>query len=488
MTRTRWLSIWLALGPIATALAHPLGNFTTNRHATIEVTPRQVAVEYVVDFAEIPSFRELRELDPDGDGVVADADRARYLAQLGVTLSHALTVTHDDQAIPLVVSASRLERHAGASDLPTLRVEIALRGAVGGEGGVVRYRDTAFADRPGWREVVARGAQGVAVTESTVPAIDRSQQLRAYPQDLQSSPPAVHTAEFRFTPGAAAPTAPRTATGATTDGRLRDRLTELVATTEPLAPGVIFVSLLIAAGLGALHALTPGHGKSVVGAYLVGSRGTWQHAVFLGLVVTATHTLGVYALGLITLTASHWILPEQILPWLSIGSGLLVLGIGANLVVSRLANAVQPSGHEHANHDGHDHGHAHSHPHGHDHHHGEHGHSHLPPTFDGGVTWRSLLALGVSGGILPCPSALVVMLGAIALGRVAFGMLLIVAFSTGLAAVLTSIGLLMVYARRAFDHLPLDGRFARYMPVASAVVISIAGLLILVEALGQIGI
>src|SRR5262249_40944974 len=220
--------------------------------------------------------------------------------------------------------------------------------------------------------------------------------------------------------------------------------------------------------LGAFHALTPGHGKTIVGAYLVGARGTWRHALFLGLVVTATHTLGVYALGVATLVASAWILPERLLPTLSAVSGLLVLAVGASLPRSRLASAL--------------HGHAHD---GHHHHHHRH-HDHTS-AIDGAPGLRSLVALGVSGGILPCPSALVVMLGAIALGRTAFGLVLILAFSTGLAVVLTAIGLVLVYARERFDHLPLDGRLARYVPVPSAALISLAGLAILAEALLRIG-
>ena len=207
----------------------------------------------------------------------------------------------------------------------------------------------------------------------------------------------------------------------------------------------------MAAVLGAFHALTPGHGKTIVGAYLVGTRGTWRHAVFLGLVVTATHTAGVYALGAVTLVASAWILPERLLPWLSAVSGLLVLGVGASLVRQRLEHAMH--GHTHAHGD-----HVH-------HHHGPHEqHSHVPPA-DMTPTLVNLVALGVSGGLLPCPSALVVMLGAIALGRTAFGLALILAFSVGLAAVLTAIGLVLVHARRLFDRLPLDGRFARFAPV-----------------------
>src|SRR5262249_19212427 len=198
--------------------------------------------------------------------------------------------------------------------------------------------------------------------------------------------------------------------------------------------------------------------------------------VFLGLVVTATHTLGVYALGLVTLTASHYVVPERLFPWISVLSGMLVVAIGAVLAATRWQAMQQPHGHDHHHH--HDADHAH--------HHHDQGPSHPPPP--GPLGWRSLVALGVSGGLLPCPSALVVMLGAIALGRVAFGLLLIVAFSAGLAAVLTGVGLVLVYARGLFELLPLDGRVARYLPVASALVISVAGLAIVAEALAQIGV
>src|SRR5437870_7078170 len=101
-------------------------------------------------------------------------------------------------------------------------------------------------------------------------------------------------------------------------------MTELIDTPGPLGLGLVLTSLLVAAALGALHALSPGHGKTIVGAYLVGARGTARHALFLGLVVTATHTLGVYALGLVTLTASQYIVPEQIFPWLGAASVILV--------------------------------------------------------------------------------------------------------------------------------------------------------------------
>jgi ABC-type nickel/cobalt efflux system permease component RcnA len=260
------------------------------------------------------------------------------------------------------------------------------------------------------------------------------------------------------------------------------------------------LGLLFAMMLGAVHALSPGHGKTVVGAYLVGSRGTARHAAFLGLTVTITHTAGVFALGLVTLLASQYIVPERIFPFLSLLSGAAVVTIGASLLIRRLRAALGQYSHNalHA-HDGHTHAHGdYSHSHDYDHAandptkpHAHDGrvHSHLPPGTDGSpVTWKSLLALGISGGILPCPSALVVLLAAISLHRVGYGLLLVLAFSIGLASVLTTVGLVFVYAKRLLRSSGALGRLSRTLPVASAFVITCAGLLICHEALTQSGI
>jgi ABC-type nickel/cobalt efflux system permease component RcnA len=233
----------------------------------------------------------------------------------------------------------------------------------------------------------------------------------------------------------------------------------------------MLMSLAVAMVLGALHALSPGHGKTVVAAYLVGARGTARHALFLGAIVTATHTVGVYALGLVTLALSQYVLPEQLYPVLQVASGLLVVGMGAALLLSRLQGT------------------RHAHPHGGaTHSHGGRSHGHPPgATVGPTASWRGLLALGVSGGLLPCPSALVVLLTAIALHRVAFGLLLIVAFSMGLAVVLVGIGLLLVYARAFFIQRVRfgEGLAARWLPVASALAIMAMGLAITLQALPQ---
>ncbi|MBW4663479.1 MAG: sulfite exporter TauE/SafE family protein [Chroococcus sp. CMT-3BRIN-NPC107] len=258
--------------------------------------------------------------------------------------------------------------------------------------------------------------------------------------------------------------------------------------------GTLLIAIAASFLWGGMHAMSPGHGKTIVGAYLVGSRATAQHAVFLGLTTTITHTLAVFALGLIALFASNFIVPDQLYPWLSCLSGLMVVAIGLNLFISRLQNSPHThshNGHSHHHHGGshhsHDAPHAHSHD-GHSHHHSGSNHSHVPPIADEAPpSWRSLLTLGVSGGIVPCPSALVVLLSAIALGRVGFGLVMVLAFSLGLAAVLTGLGLLLVRTKKLFDRLPLQRRLFRVLPAISAFCVALLGLGITTQALMQIG-
>ncbi|MBD1871990.1 sulfite exporter TauE/SafE family protein [Nodosilinea sp. FACHB-131] len=296
-----------------------------------------------------------------------------------------------------------------------------------------------------------------------------------------------------------------------------------------------FVTLLGAFLWGAVHSLSPGHGKTLVGAYLVGERATSRHALFLALTTTVTHTLGVFALGFITLAAARYVLPEQIYPWLSLLSGAMIVYIGANLIAQRRqrpshhhsahahapnelahAHAHSPSelahAHAHKNfrdrdrsphtHDRPHHSHRHHsraehhthgsehHTHAHDsthHHHGE-PHSHLPVMPDGtAISWRGLLMLGVSAGLVPCPAALVLLLGAIAFGNPVSGLLLVVAFSLGLASVLAGLGLLLVSAKRVFKQVPVPRlQSLQWLPLASAVGITIIGLGISARSLMQL--
>jgi nickel/cobalt transporter (NicO) family protein len=236
--------------------------------------------------------------------------------------------------------------------------------------------------------------------------------------------------------------------------------TRLIARSQ-LSVLVILASLAAALFWGAAHALSPGHGKTIVTAYLIGKRGTPKDAALLGGIVTLTHTIGVFALGLVTLALSQWIVPDQLYPWIDLVAGFMVVGIGLAVLRSRAAHAVA-----------HRHGHEHHHHHGHDHEHD--------------ISRRSLLAVGVSGGLLPCPSALVVLLAAISLHRLLFGLVLIVAFSLGLALSITGIGLGAILAKKAFARRSFDGALIRALPAISAAVIVVAGVLMTVHALPKV--
>jgi len=285
-------------------------------------------------------------------------------------------------------------------------------------------------------------------------------------------------------------------TGGEESSGLEAALESMVGSRE-LSAGLIVGALALALFLGAVHGLEPGHGKTIVAAYLVGTRGTVGNAVFLGGVVTVTHTFSIILLGLVALFATQWVTTEAIMPWMGTASGLLIVGLGGWLLVNQLRGTGPGQGHHHHHHGHHHHGdHDHGdHDHG-DHHHGEHGHggeghrhghghSHeIPAT----VTLGSLLTLGISGGIVPCPGALIVLLTAIGLGRVAFGLVLLVVFSFGLAAVLIAVGILFVKARPLVERFSGEGKWLQRLPIASSVVIILVGLGITVKTLMGIGV
>ena len=283
-------------------------------------------------------------------------------------------------------------------------------------------------------------------------------------------------------------------TGGEESSGLEAALENMVGSRE-LSAGLIVGALALALFLGAVHGLEPGHGKTIVAAYLVGTRGTVGNAVFLGGVVTVTHTFSIILLGLVALFATQWVTTEEIMPWMGTASGLLIVGLGGWLLVNQLGGTGPGHHHHHHGdhghgeheHGGHDHGDPHHGDHGHGeegHHHG-HGHSHEIPAK---VTLGSLLALGISGGIVPCPGALIVLLTAIGLGRVAFGLVLLVVFSFGLAAVLIAVGILFVKARPLVERFSGEGKWLQRLPILSSVVIIFVGLGITVKTLMSIGV
>jgi nickel/cobalt transporter (NicO) family protein len=423
----RLLAILVALGALvapSAASAHPLGNFTVNRFAAVELSGRDVFVHYVLDLAEIPTVQE-------GGRVRAGGFAAEVAARLDLEL--------DGRRAELVPLEHRVSERPGAGGLPTLRFEAVYRVSDPGASRSVVFHDTNFADRIGWREIVVRAAGGARIVTSDVPSQSASDELRAYPRDLLRSPLDVTSATARFELGTGPGTSP-SFTGASAPERPAGSFESLVE-RENLGVGVILLSLLIAVFWGAAHALSPGHGKAMVAAYLVGSRGTPRHALLLGLTVTVTHTAGVFALGLVTLGLSELIVPEQLYPWLNLVSALLVVGVGASVLRARLRR-------RHAHHD--------------HHHHGDR-------------SLRDLLAVGISGGLLPCPTALVVLLAAISLHRVGYGLVLILAFSLGLAGAMTAVGLAAVSARRFLRKKSFEGRIVRALPAASAALILALG-------------
>lgn len=434
----------------AVASAHPLGNFTINRYAGIEVAGDEIYVRYALDVAEIPTYQLGSQLRATG-----------YPARL----ARDLELTLDGRRVPLRVVDSRVRSRPGAGGLETLRLDVVYRADGDQRGEELAFRDGTFAGRIGWREVTLRARDGGRVLTSDVPEVSTSSELRRYPSDLLRSPLDVSSAAATIRLGeedAPAPTMGSSPAATHVSGGF-----EALIDRGELSVGVLLLSLLVAAFWGAAHALTPGHGKAMVAAYLVGTKGRPRDAFLLGGTVTVAHTAGVFALGFVTLGLSAFIVPEQLYPWLTLVSGLLVVLVGVSVLRQRLR----------ARH-GHGHDHHHHHHHGHDDGHEHHGHDH-----DDALTSKGILGVGVAAGLLPCPSALVVLLSAIALHRVALGLALIVAFSIGLAATITAIGLVAVLARRTFGRLSLDGPVVRALPAASAALILAVGLVITARAL-----
>ena len=442
------LALLAVLAPAAGA--HPLGNFTINHLDRVRISSDRVDVHYILDQAEIPTFQER--------GLPSRAVLARRRAEV----ARGLRLVVDGNPVPLtLLPGGAITYPPGQGGLKLTRVELDLTAKVRAVRGVDLH-DATFADRIGWREIVVQPGLGTAV-RSTVPAGDVTDGLRHYPQDLLRSPLDQRTARFSVRPGDGSLVAPHAIGGKATGGGhpSGDGFASVFANAAS-GKGVLALLLLAALGWGALHALSPGHGKAMVAAYLAGTRGTARHAAALGATVTITHTIGVFALGFVTLALSQYVLPEQLYPWLTLASGLLVVIVGLGVMRSRIRWARARRAHARA----HAHGHHHS-------------HAHAPPA---DITWRSLIGMGASAGLIPCPSALVVLLAAISQHQVALGLLLITAFSLGLAGTMTGLGLAVVYARRVTARLDFTSRLATALPALSAVVIVLVGCLLTAKA------
>lgn len=468
--------------------AHPLGNFSVNHYHGLLLTPDRIEDHAVVDTAEIPTMQAYP------DGVPDTAARAVAAAGGCRDLATAVSLRVDGAAVAWSVEQSSLVYQAGAAGLQTSRLECRLAAGISLHTPAhVDVDDGYRADRVGWHEITAAG-QGVRI-DTPVRRASVSGELQTYPKDLLASPPDERSVRLHTSPGPGAVSyaepslLPAGGFFARLLGTITATFNDLVGQRELTLPvGLLAVALALLLGAG--HALLPGHGKTVMAAYIAGRRGTVRDAVTVGATVTATHTAGVLVLGT-TLTVVSGFAGETVLGWLGVGSGVIIAGVGVTLLVAAFTarRHHRPRGADHLTDHDHDHRHDHGHDHGHDggHDHGD-GHRHPPQHghqhhhHDRPLSRRGLLSMGVAGGLVPSPSALVVLLGAVALGRTWFGILLVVAYGLGMAAVLTAAGLLLVKLRDRVAPAAsqrwsrLAGPVTAAMPVLTASLVLAVGL------------
>jgi ABC-type nickel/cobalt efflux system permease component RcnA len=482
-----------------------MGNFTINHYSGIHIESGWIEIRYFIDMAEIPTFQELQRRGLTGR--LDDPKLPEYLSSQAQAFRDGLQTTVNGTPVKLRLISQDVIFPIGAGNLPTMKLGFVYWSELSKDCQTkpfqLNYEDTNFAGHAGWKEVVVVPGAGVSLSGSTVPARDKSTELSNYPTDLINSPPQQVKAQanFSFTNSqgsAAGPSpipnrnAPRNVThensgdgqsmGQAYDsggaevkltpnrqGTPRNSFTELIGTHE-VSLGIALLAALISAGLGALHALEPGHGKTIVAAYLVGSRGTAKHALLLGMIVTSAHTAGVYLLGAVTIYAQKYILPERIYPYLGVLSGALIAGMGCYLLLQRYLGADFSHKHDYSDVANRELS------------------SDIATRRSGKVSARQLVVLGVTGGIVPCPAALVVLLSATALHRTVFGLYLILAFSLGLAAVLIAMGMITVYAGRLMSRMHLEGPLAqKWLPMGSAAMITFLGLGIALKSLATAG-
>lgn len=497
------LAMLAAAAPAASA--HPLGNFTVNFSSGIRVEPAAVAVLVVMDAAEIPTVQAFPTAATGVDNQTADTYRSKRCAEI----ASAADVRLDGTRAAMSVTSSAVTFPSGAAGLPTTRLSCGLRSStkLNPVNAALTYRLPFETDRLGWREITAVG-DGVQLAGSTVPTASPSQVLTAYPKDLLSSPLHMQDATLQVRSGTGV------VAGGVTPGGPSDTLTRGVDKLTAAYTGLVashaltlpfgMLAVLLAVVLGGMHAFAPGHGKALMAATLVGREGSLRQAVTIGLSVTVTHSLGVLLLGL-ALTFTSWVAPERIYPWLGLVSGVLLVSIGITLLRAATRHHHHHHSEEavpelaHAGHlDSHD---DHPHPHARfverlhvadrvvqppaapvPHSHGLFSHTHEPAQ----LGTRSLLAVGFTGGLVPSPSALLVLLGGIALGRAWFGMVLVVAYGIGMAGSLVAVGLALVrckdWLERHSNRLSLKGHAktvtltTRWLPAATSSLVILIGL------------
>ena len=495
----------------ALALAHPLGNFTINHYAGLRIEPDRVFLDVVIDQAEIPAFQARQALDANEDGEVSDAELEAGRVSWCASLADDLDLAVDGHRVQPALMAAGIELRPGVGGLSTLRQVCAFEALLAGsisDGTRIAFADASHAGRIGWREIVVEGS-GVAVTavEGELRDASVSDRLLAYPPDQLDDALADERIVVSVAPGGAElppPAIPdatpveRTSSGpspvpaapvsAAVPGGVAGEIPALFQTAD-LTPFVVLLSLATAAALGATHALTPGHGKTLMAAYLVGTRGTPVHALGLGLSVSVSHTIGILALASLVIGAQGILSPDVLVRTAPVVAALAIVAIGGWMLLRELRSrrAKNPQGaddHDHPHDD--DHAHPHDDDHAGEHSHGGLRHSHVPAGAATTITWRSLFVLGLAGGLIPSTSALLILLGAIASGRAAFGIVLVVAFGIGMALVMTGIGLLVVGARGKLDGLGSGSAMTTlraWLPLGAACLVLGLGLYLTAQAI-----
>jgi nickel/cobalt exporter len=540
-SRSRRAACVVALAGIAlmvtapAASAHPLGNTTVNHYDGLALSADGVADAAVEDIAEIPTFQRKGQIDTNHDGSLSEQERADYAGTRCADLARTLAIFVNDRRVPMTVLTSSYAERVGAVGLKAGRLECSLNGKADlTSASTLRVQNSWDDDGIGWHEITAV-ATGISLKDSPFPAASISQQLAKYPNELLTSPLDVRGGTLRTVPGgsstyAAVKDLPVAGFAVKYLDQLSRAFNDSVG-TKHLTVGVGLLALLLSLSLGAGHAFLPGHGKTIMAAYLVGRRGSLKDVVTVGATVTITHTAGVLLLGL-AITSTAAFAPAQAERWLGVVSGLIVASVGVGLLVSALrrrrtsvlpllaparqvvsVGAAAPAHHDthhldthHHDHDahdarpaGHDHPHPHlpDHPHPHEpaeaaHRHGlfGRGHSHSHAPVDKGFSKGGLVGLGIAGGLVPSPSALLVLLAASALGRTAFGILLVLGYGLGMAIALSVAGVLLVKLRGRLDRFAASSRIRTterllaVLPVLTALLVLAVGSLLTLRALG----
>ena len=552
-------------------LAHPLGNYTINHHAGIRVEPDRVLLDIVIDQAEIPTFQAVMDLDEDGDGEFSDDELLAAETTGCTSVGEALSLTIGAAQAPLRVIEAGVTFPPGSGGLSTMRLVCTLESPLAAPLAApttIVFEDRFEPTRIGWREMTVTGS-AVTISDTDLPSESPTARLATYP-DALSSAPDIRSATFTATPGGPnlaafdvldadpitpiqigegvmAPATPSTAAGACPsegvagggagdlcpqgmnrpanppakaeaqaaalpggEGAIPD-----VLRTVPVTPILALLAFATAAFLGAGHALTPGHGKTLMAAYLVGTRGTPRHALGLGAAVSVSHTIGILGLALVVVAAERALPPDLVVRAAPIIAAVTILAIGGWMLLTevrrwlaarRPGSTAARADHDHA-HPGHGHDHPHPHDHGHDneaalapaaadthvtaddgleHSHGGVTHRHVPAA-GATITWRSLFVLGLAGGLIPSTNALLILLTTIAAGQPAWGIVLVGAFGLGMAAVMAGVGLAFVYARGALERGAARagvGRATRLVPLAASVLVLAVGVALTTQAVG----